>query len=167
MIAPHQVSGGRISMRHTPFAPTIAIAILLAASASAQHTLAAKFDLKKPLTLKGTVTQIDWANPYVHIVMKVPDSPRPVIWAIEVEGAILLSKNGWSQASLPIGETITVQGFAARDGSKQVSGNSVVMASTRKSVYAGTNGKPPARAVASGPVPRWPNGQPRLGPPPG
>ena len=40
----------------------------------AQHTPAAKFDLTKPLTLTGTVTQIDWANPYVHVLMKVPAS---------------------------------------------------------------------------------------------
>ena len=47
-----------------------------AASLHAQHTPAAKFDLTKSLTLTGTVTQIDWANPYVHILMKVPSSNR-------------------------------------------------------------------------------------------
>lgn len=155
-------------MRHTGFVWTVSIAILLTgASVSAQHTPAAKFDLTKKQSLKGTVTQIDWANPYVHIIMKVPGSARPVIWAVELESPILLSQNGWSQASLPIGETITAEGFRARDGSNQISGNSVVMSSTGKSVYSGTNGARPARAAASGPVPRWPSGQPRLGPPPG
>jgi hypothetical protein len=135
-------------------------------SVSGQHTLAAKFDLTKQQSLKGTVTQIDWSNPYVHIIMKVPGNPRPVIWAVELESAILLTKNGWKEADLPVGESITVQGFAARDGSKQISGNSVVRASNGKKVYSGTNGTLPAHAVASGPVPRWPSGQPRLGPPP-
>ena len=82
-------------MRHTRFALIIGIAILLSAVAAyAQHTLGAKFDLTKPLTLKGTVTQIDWANPYVHVLMKVPGTPRPVLWAVEVDGAIILAKNG-------------------------------------------------------------------------
>src|SRR5215472_16263205 len=103
-------------MRHTRFVLIIGIAILLSAMvAYAQHTLGAKFDLTKPLTLKGTVTQIDWSNPYVHILMKVPGTPRPALWAVEVDGQGILEKNGWSQVNLPIGETITVQGFAARD----------------------------------------------------
>ena len=46
----------------------------------AQHTPAAKFDLTKPLTLTGTVTQIDWANPYVHVLIKVPGQPLPTLW---------------------------------------------------------------------------------------
>src|SRR5689334_24419572 len=96
----------------------------------AQHTLAAKFDLKKPLTLTGTVTQIDWANPYVHVLMKVPGQPLPVLWAVEVEGPIVLTANGWSESSLAVGEEIRVQGFAARDGSRQVSGNSVTVPRT-------------------------------------
>jgi len=155
-------------MRQTAFVLFLGIVAFLAiAPASAQHTLAAKFDSTKPLTLKGTVTQIDWANPYVHVIMKVPGTPRPVLWAAELDSAIALAKNGWSEANLPLGETITVQGYAARDGSKQVSGNSVVMSSSGKKVYAGTNGTIAARTVASGPVPRWPSGQPRLGPPSG
>ena len=85
-----------------------------AVSLLAQHTPGAKFDLKKPLTLTGTVTQIDWANPYVHILMKVPGQPTPALWAVEVGSPITLAENGWSEASLPIGETIRVDGFVAR-----------------------------------------------------
>jgi hypothetical protein len=145
----------------------VSAALLLALpSAVAQHTLAAKFDLTKPLTLRGTVTQIDWANPYVHVLMKVPATPRPVLWAVELDSALALAGRGWSADSLPLGETITVQGYAARDGSKQISGNSLTT-SAGKRVYSGANGTIPARKVASGPTPRWPNGQPRLGPPQG
>ena len=155
-------------MKHVVFGLGLAVLLLSAVtSVSGQHTLAAKFDLTKQLSLKGTVTQIDWSNPYVHIIMKVPGNPRPVIWAVELESAILLTKNGWKEADLLLGESITVQGFAARDGSKQISGNSVVSASNGKKVYSGTNGTLPAHAVASGPVPRWTSGQPRLGPPAG
>jgi hypothetical protein len=122
------------------------------------------------MTLKGTVTQIDWANPYVHILMKVPGATRgaaPALWAVEVDGPLLLSARGWTQASLPVGESITVQGYAARDHSNQISGNSIVRASNGKTVFSGNNGAVPAKAVASGPTPRWPDGHPRLGPPSG
>ena len=153
--------------RHNASLALFALGMLLAAVALAQHTPGAKFDLTKPLILKGTVTQIDWANPYTHILMKVPGNPAPALWAVEVEGPLVLERNGWKKDSLPIGETITVQGFVARDKSNQISGNSVVMAGTGKAVYSGTNGNIPRRAVASGSTPRWPDGHPRLGPTPG
>ena len=155
-------------MRQFVVRGTVCLAVLFAAiSAPAQHTLAAKFDLAKPLTLTGTVTQIDWANPYVHVLMKVPGQPLPALWAVEVDGPIILTDNGWTETSLAPGETIRVEGFAARDGSKQISGKSVVMTRTGKPVYVGANGTPRARPVATGPTPRWPDGHPRLGPPPG
>jgi hypothetical protein len=143
------------------------VALVLAAiSAPAQHTLAAKFDLTKPLTLTGTVTQVDWANPYVHVLMKVPGKPLPVLWAVEVESPIILSDNGWSESSLTPGEEIRVEGFAARDGSRQISGKAVTVTRTGRPVYVGANGTPRPRPAATGPTPRWPDGRPRLGPPP-
>ena len=152
-------------MRPAAFAlAAIAAIVFTLAPTSAQHAVATKFDLTKPLTLKGTVTQIDWANPYTHIVFKVPGAAKPVIWAVELESPIVLAKNGWSQTAVQPGDVITVQGFAARDGSKQVSGKSVVLASG-KSVLVGYNGTSPARTTPpAAPTPRWPDGHPRLGP---
>jgi hypothetical protein len=155
-------------MRQWVVSATAGMAVLFAAvSAPAQHTLAAKFDLRKPVTLTGTVTQVDWANPYVHVLMKVAGQPLPTLWAVEVESAIHLADNGWTEASLPIGETVRVEGFAARNGSNQIAGRSVVMTRTGRPVYVGANGTARARPAASGPTPRWPDGRPRLGPPPG
>jgi hypothetical protein len=154
-------------MRHG-VASTVVLAMLAGAvSLRAQHTLAAKFDLTKPLTLTGTVTQVDWANPYVHVLMKVPGDPLPALWAVELDGPIVLANNGWSESSLAPGEVVRVEGFIARNGSRQISGRSVVMTRTNRPVYVGTNGTPHPRPVASGPTPRWPDGRPRLGPPPG
>ncbi len=143
-------------------------AILLAlAPAFAQHTVAAKFDVSKTITLTGTVTQIDWANPYSHILMKVPvaNSSSPARWAVEIESSILLAKNGWNQTTVKPGDVIKVEGPPARDGSKQISGKNIVLTSTNKSVFNGYNGTPPAKpAVTAAATPRWPDGHPRLGP---
>ena len=138
-----------------------------AASLRAQYPLAAKFDLTKPLTLTGTVTQVDWANPYVHVLMKVAGDPLPTLWAVQVDSPIILANNGWSETSLSPGEAIRVEGYIARNGSKQISGKSVVVTRTGREVYVGVNGTPRPRPTASGPTPRWPDGRPRLGPPPG
>jgi len=151
------------------FSAAIMVGALSVLSASAQHNPAAKFDLAQPLSVTGTVTQIDWSNPNVHILMKVnaPGEPLPTLWAVELESAIVLAENGWSASSLSLGDVIRVDGFAARDASHQVSGNSVVIDRTGVSVYVGANGVLAPRPVASGLTPRKPDGHPRLGPPPG
>jgi hypothetical protein len=155
-------------MRQLVVSGAVCLAVLAGAvTAPAQHTLAAKFDLTKPLTLTGTVTQVDWANPYVHVMFKVPGQPLPTLWAVEVDSPIVLADNGWNEGSLPVGDTIRVEGFAARDGSKQISGKTVVNTRTGRPVYVGANGTPRTRPAVAGPTPRWPDGRPRLGPPPG
>src|SRR5262245_61780333 len=117
-------------MRQFVVSATACLAMLFGVVAAAQHTVAAKFDLKKPLTLTGTVTQIDWSNPYTHVLMKVPGKPLPALWAVEVDAAIILANNGWSETSLTPGDMIRVEGFAARDGSNQISGRSVINTQT-------------------------------------
>src|SRR5436190_17235623 len=145
-------------------AVSFAMLVLALGPALAQHTVAAKFDVAKSISLKGTVTQIDWANPYTHVLMKVPaTSGPPVLWAIELESPILLAKNGWSKTTVNPGDQITVDGNPARNGTKQVWGKSVMFGG--KSVLTGYNGAPPARTTpAAAPTPRWPDGHPRLGP---
>jgi len=46
-----------------------------AASLSAHHAFAAEFDANKPVTMKGTVTKMEWVNPHfwLLIVVKPPD----------------------------------------------------------------------------------------------
>src|SRR5438105_9352691 len=40
---------------------------LTAAPGLAHHSIAAKFDEAKPVTLNGIVTLVDWKNPHVHV----------------------------------------------------------------------------------------------------
>ncbi len=44
------------------FVAFAALATAWVAPVKAHHSFAAEFDGTKPITLKGTVTQIDWAN---------------------------------------------------------------------------------------------------------
>src|SRR5262245_3379467 len=102
---------------------------------TAHHAVAAKFDPDKAVTLNGTVTQVDWANPHVHLFIDVKGSTSSTSWAIELESPIDLQRSGWTRDTLKPGEAVTVQGISARDGSKQAWGNSVVVTSTNKRVF--------------------------------
>jgi Family of unknown function (DUF6152) len=132
----------------------------------AHHEILAKFDDQKPVTLNGIVTLVDWRNPHVHVFMNVPDAKGLVNWAIELEGPIDLERSGWSRETLRPGDRIRVAGIAARNGSHQAWGNSVVMRATGKGVYNITL-TPPAPPLTPRPTPRWADRQPRLGAPQG
>ena len=147
---------------------TLVIGLLMVGDlASAHHVIAAKFDPNKPVTLRGTVAKIDWLNPHVHIFMDVQDGRSITTWAIELESQVDLQRSGWNRETLKFGDAITVQGISARDGSKQAWGNSVVVASTGKRIFTLNPVQPRRDNQAARPTPRWPDGKPRLGPPPG
>jgi len=133
--------------------------------AAAHHAIAAKFDESKPMTLSGIVTLVDWRNPHVHVFINVPNGQDAINWAIEFESPIDLRGSGWSPDTLRPGDRVTVEGPVARDGSRQIWGRRVTGASGRP-LFTVTSSAPPA-PLAPRPVPRWPNGRPRLGPVPG
>src|SRR5215475_13302863 len=142
-------------------------AFFVAKPLAAHHEILAKFDDKKPITIRGTVTKLDWANPHVHIFMNVGTGANILNWAVELESPVDLARGGWGRDSVKPGDAITVQGLAARNGSRQVWANSVVMATGNKKLFDTASTPKPAPNAPNGPTPKWPDGQLRLGPPPG
>ena len=138
--------------------------LLVNAPISAHHPISAKFDPGKAVTLKGSVTSVDWANPHVHIFINVQEKNSLVVWAVELDSLIDLQKGGWTRDTLKPGDAVTVDGISSRDGSKQVWGRTVTVGNKR--VFT-----PPTQTVRANPparpTPRWPDGKPRLGPQPG
>ena len=132
---------------------------------TAHHEILAKFDDKKPITLNGVVTLVDWRNPHVHVFMNVKDNRDQILnWAIELESTIDLQKSGWTRESVQPGDAVTVDGMAARNGSRQAWGKSVVMTATGRRVLAvNPAALAPPPLLQPRPTPRWPDRQPRLG----
>jgi uncharacterized protein DUF6152 len=139
---------------------------LLAAPASAQSAFSAAYDSARQVTLKGVVTRIDWANPGAYFFINVRDSSGTITnWAVEIGNPLDLEKDGWKRSSLHIGDAVTVQGVPARSEGRQAFAKSVVLDRTGAKLFAASARKRVAPAPA--PTPRWPDGQVRLGPPPG
>jgi uncharacterized protein DUF6152 len=84
----------------------------------AHHSFAMEFDDKKPLTLTGIITKVEWANPHVRFFLDVKDrSDKVTAWELTLPSTLQLLRRGWTPRLLVIGDTVTVDAFHARDGS--------------------------------------------------
>jgi primosomal replication protein N len=129
-------------MKNVVLVAAIAVALLLAASPAlvAHHSFAAEYDSKKPVTLTGIVTKVEWMNPHVYFFIDVTDEKGNVInWALEMGPPAGLQKSGWTRNTMKVGDEVTVQGTLARDGGKQANARSVIMTSTGKRLGAASS----------------------------
>lgn len=109
----------RAGMRST----LVAAAVLLGgASLWAHHGLAA-FDTTRTVRMEGTVTAIEWVNPHAFIYADLKDSNSKIVnWKLELGSLGMLTKyGGWTDTTVKKGDHVTVQGFAAKDGSAYMS----------------------------------------------
>ena len=120
------------------------------------------YDSSRRVTLRGTVTNVEWINPRVRFAVSVRDPKAAATWRVELpDSATALERNGWSARSLKIGDSVVVQAIAASGNAALA--NTVVLAKGGAQLFKlSVITKSPY-----GPVPRWPDGQPRLGPPVG
>ena len=108
------------------------LTLLWAVPVVAHHSFAAEFDVDQPVTLKGTLTQMEWLNPHgwLHVDVTQPDG-TVVSWAIEVGGPNALLRRGLRQTDFPIGSELSIEGYRAKNGTPTASGESVNFADGR------------------------------------
>ena len=97
-------------------------------------------DEHKTVTLKGTLTRLDWVNPHgwLYIDVKGPDG-KVVNWAIEAGAPNALLRRGLRKTDFPAGIEIVVTGFLAKNGSPTANGRTVTLPDGRD-FFAGSSG---------------------------
>jgi hypothetical protein len=117
----------------------LGVALLSPYTVTAHHSFDAEFDRNKPVTLKGSVTRVDWGNPHIWVFMDVKDETGKVSnWGVEGGAPNALFRNGWRKDSLKVGDIVTVEGFRGRDGSQRANANRVTLPDGRR-VFAGSS----------------------------
>src|ERR1700680_104554 len=97
------------------------LALLLAGSVSAHHSVQAQFDIHKTFTVSGMVSKVEWINPHSYLTINVKDADgKNQKWAFELGGPGALRRAGMSRedrGGLKPGDEVTASGLAAKDGS--------------------------------------------------
>jgi len=112
-----------------------AAAALVAATVfvSAHHSAVAEYDLEKPVKMSGTVTKVEWTNPHIWFYVDVKNSDGTVTnWGFSGAPPGVLQRRGIMKTSMKPGDVIVVEGFRARDGSSNASGNNVTFPDGRR-----------------------------------
>jgi hypothetical protein len=120
-----------------------AVAVMMGTASApvlAHHSFAAEFDANQPITLKGTVTKMEWINPHswIHLDVKNPDGTITK-WMIEGGTPNTLVRRGFTKNSLLPGTEITIEGYRAKNGTNRANGADLILPDGKR-LFMGSSG---------------------------
>jgi hypothetical protein len=117
---------------------------VLSATVLAHHGRGATYDMKKRVTLKGTVSRVEWRNPHVLIYMDVKDDDGKVVtWGFENSGVSTLAQEGYNRNTLKVGQPITAIVNPAANGAPTAIVVKIILADGSE-IMSRDNGQNPA-----------------------
>jgi hypothetical protein len=94
----------------------------------AHHSFAAEFDAKQAIRTTGVLTGIEWTNPHSYFHLEVKNDNGTVEeWICEGGSPGALSRRGFKRGDIKIGDTLIVDGYRAKDGSRLMDARRVTL----------------------------------------
>ncbi len=119
----------------------VGLSVLASTSpASGHHSFAAEYDADKPVKLTGTVAKLDWRNPHIWVYLDVRDDRGDLVrWQCEGGSPSSLRRQGWRKEDVPLGESLTIDGYLAKDGTHTCNSRTWTLHDGQR-VFAGSSG---------------------------
>jgi hypothetical protein len=115
-------------MRAILLAVLAGVVFVSARPSSAHHAFSAEFDADQPITLRGTVTRMEWINPHAWLHIDVEDENGNIeSWRVEAGSPNTLVRRGMTRDSIRPGTKVVVFGYRHRNGSNAANGRDVTL----------------------------------------
>ena len=119
---------------------TAALCVAVALPGFAHHSFSAEFDASKAIRLTGTLSKIEWTNPHSYFYLDVKNEAGQIEnWACEGAAPLALSRRGFKKGDLKLGDTLIIDGYRSKDGSRLLDVRRVTLPDGR-SIYGGSPG---------------------------
>ena len=83
------------------------------------HHGASEYDMTKIITLRATVTDLQFVNPHTLLTFTAKDDGgKTGEWTGELPSPNLLTRRGWSRSTLKPGDQVTIIGAPAKNGER-------------------------------------------------
>ena len=99
-----------------------AAAMLLSAGAlDAHHSTTPVYDSKRVIAKAGVVTSFRLVNPHAMLELDVADEDGKLVpWIVEFDGRVNMTRFGWDDETLKLGDRVTVKGNPTHSGSPRM-----------------------------------------------
>lgn len=115
----------RMNNRIAALLAMLATVVFCTVPAFAHHGWAS-YDRSKPLTLIGAVTAVTYANPHVTVKFTV-DGKK---WFAILAPPARMSSRGIPKGGIKVGDSVTVEGYPARDKEGEMRAERLTLAGT-------------------------------------
>lgn len=106
----------------------------------AHHSFAAEYDASKAVRITGTISKVEWTNPHSYLYIDVKDEQgKTATWTCEGGAPNALSRRGFRKNDIKLGDTVTIDGYGAKDGSHLMDARRITLSDGR-SFYSGSPG---------------------------
>jgi hypothetical protein len=97
-----------------------ALAVLFAGTPGhAHHYGLSAFDTSKPVRVAGVLARVEWTNPHAKFYVDGKSAGSAIErWIAETASPGTLTRLGLDRSHLAVGDSITLVGFRANDGSR-------------------------------------------------